>query len=285
MPTPDFLIIGAMKAGTTSLYNVLKSHPEINMSLVKEPNFFMVDKDRNGTWHLGINWYKNLFRNRLGLTAEASTAYTKFPTVLGIASRIHRINPNVRLIYLVRHPVDRAISHYLHNVIAGHEKRDIHKVLAGANQYVFTSMYFLQLQQYLMRFSKEQICIIVCEHMWANPNATLDRVCRFLGVASIALSDNKMVRRNASGLRTVEQVVDDPTNEAQQQLRLAMLGEPIKDDDSAQALGRALGFGSSERQRLVSRFTDDYQALTEFLGHPINEWDKDLVIDSSLSAR
>src|SRR5215210_7255111 len=107
---PDFLVIGAMKAGTTTLYNHLRGHPDIFMTSYKEPEFFVAEK----TWGRGTAWYQRLFADapdaaRLG---EASTSYSKCTEFTGVPERIHSLIPDVQLLYVLRHPIARIESMY-----------------------------------------------------------------------------------------------------------------------------------------------------------------------------
>ena len=108
--TPNLVIIGAMKAGTTSLHYYLNLHPEISMSKVKEPAFFI--EERN--WRKGIKRYSSLFTNQTSVVGEASTEYTKYPHFKEVPAKMHSTIPEAKLIYLVRDPIVRILSEYMH---------------------------------------------------------------------------------------------------------------------------------------------------------------------------
>ena len=115
---PSFLVIGAMKAGTTSLYHYLHAHPQVFMPSIKELDFFVA----GGNWGRGLHWYQKQFAGAgPGAVAvgEASTMYTKYPSVDGVPERIAAHLPEVRLVYVVRDPIDRIRSHYRHRVAVG----------------------------------------------------------------------------------------------------------------------------------------------------------------------
>lgn len=111
---PNFLIIGARKAGTTSMYYYLQAHPQVYMSPEKELKFFVPEKN----WTRGVAWYEQYFDEAGDAIAigEASPSYTRYPRSRGIPALIAEVLPKARLIYLVRHPVDRMVSHYLANL-------------------------------------------------------------------------------------------------------------------------------------------------------------------------
>src|SRR6185295_6140807 len=112
-PRPDFVVIGAMKCGTSTLHVQLAAQPGFFMSEPKEPNFFSDDAE----FARGEGWYRGLFAGagEGDLRGESSTHYTKLPThprtVERLASELGR---DLRFVYVVRHPVDRLVSHYVH---------------------------------------------------------------------------------------------------------------------------------------------------------------------------
>ena len=114
---PDFVIVGAMKSATSSLQEQLAAQPGIFMCTPKEPNFFS-DADQ---YAKGISWYSGLFAEapEESLMGEASTHYTKLPTYPGVVQRLKEHLPNARFVYVMRHPVDRLISHYIHEWSTG----------------------------------------------------------------------------------------------------------------------------------------------------------------------
>ena len=115
MMLPTFIVIGAMKCGTNSLHRYLKLHPQICMSSTKEPNYFVEEKN----YAEGIDWYQSLFKDSTKALGECSTNYSKRPFFQGVAQRIQAVLPDVKLIYLLRDPVERIISHYRHNFAEG----------------------------------------------------------------------------------------------------------------------------------------------------------------------
>lgn len=111
---PDFIIIGAMKCATSSLHTQLAQQPGIFMTTPKEPNFFSDD----GQFALGLSWYKNLFSDAQSgdICGESSTHYSKLPDYPQCIQRMSFYLPTVKLIYVMRHPIDRLVSHYIHQL-------------------------------------------------------------------------------------------------------------------------------------------------------------------------
>lgn len=178
---PNFLVIGAMKSGTTSLYHYLRAHPQIHMPVVKELNFF--NPMRN--WRRGVEWYEQQFVGASPETlaiGEASTSYTKYPWVSGVPGRIAKVLGDVRLIYVMRHPVERMRSHYLHNLVTGQEYRPIEQALLCEPMYLNISKYALQLEQYFEYFGEDQLLLIDSRNLRNDRECTLSSVFRFLGV-------------------------------------------------------------------------------------------------------
>ncbi len=177
---PTFLVIGAMKAGTTSLHRYLGAHPDIFMSETKELDFFVESKN----WPLGWEWYCGQFEPGRQMTArgEASTNYTKYPSFPGVPERIANFLPEVRLVYVLRDPVERIVSHVLHmwgaRGVVGALERD---VLDG--HVVACSRYALQLESYLEWFSPDQILVVFSGDLRHDRIRTLQRTGAFIGVA------------------------------------------------------------------------------------------------------
>jgi Sulfotransferase domain len=203
---PDFLIIGSQKCGTTSLYNYLTQHPCIYPAFTKEVGYF--DRYYSGD----LNWYRSHFpsslhkyyrhnlRKRPFLTGEASTGYIVIPQAL---QRIAHIMPHIKLILLLRNPVDRAYSHYHHSRRRGRETCSFeealqqetarigrhwqHMIAEGVyslevDDYAYRriGIYVHQVQVLMRLFPREQVVIVTTEQLARSPEAVFTRVVRFL---------------------------------------------------------------------------------------------------------
>lgn len=178
---PTFLVIGAMKAGTTSLHRYLASHPEIFMSRPKELNFFSDSEN----WRRGTQWYQQHFgkASRRALAAgESSTNYSKHPEYPGVPERIASILPDVRLIYVLRHPIERLVSHYQHRVARRRERESIEVALTNNPIYANASRYAMQIERYLDHFDREQLLLVQSSDLRGYRAGTMSRIYRFLGV-------------------------------------------------------------------------------------------------------
>jgi Sulfotransferase domain len=177
---PNLVVIGGLKCGTTSLHHYLNLHPAIHMSRPKELNFFVAELN----WSLGTDWYASHFRADAPVRGESSPHYTNLPRFAGVAERMSSVLPDARLIYMVREPVDRALSNYLHNVAGGYETRPVEEALADPDSaYVHRGLYAMQLEPYLKRFRRERIELVSREELKRDREQTMRRVFRFLGVA------------------------------------------------------------------------------------------------------
>jgi Sulfotransferase domain len=177
---PNLIVIGGLKCGTTSLHHYLNLHPQIEMSRPKELNFFVSELN----WELGRDWYASHFSERFPVRGETSPHYTNLPRFGGVAERMRTtLGIDARLIYMVRDPIDRMLSHYLHNVGGGYETRPMERVLTDPESaYVARSRYAMQLDPYLSEFGSERVAIVSREELKDGRAATMRRVFGFLGV-------------------------------------------------------------------------------------------------------
>lgn len=187
MRLPDFLIIGAAKSGTTTLYEYLCRHPQVFMSTPKEPEFFARDEN----YARGIEWYSSLFDNAKPdqICGEASTIYTRSPQFPHAAARIAQHLPQAKLIYVMRHPVDRAYSHYVQRIKTAQNKQKTLEIqetfedrIHRESFFLDSSNYILQIEQYLPFFPKESFLFLLMEDLIFDLPATLAKVCEFLEI-------------------------------------------------------------------------------------------------------
>lgn len=172
---PDVLVIGAMKSGTTSLHHYLDLHPEIAMSKVKEVDFFTEE----GNWSKGVDWYGRQLPDAARVIGESSTSYSKFPIYKGVPARIRATIPDVKLIYVLRNPIERIVSSELQWRELGLNPPDPEKAM---RDFIDTSRYFQQISQYLDHFPASSLHVLFSEDLLHNRAQTLRRIFEFLGV-------------------------------------------------------------------------------------------------------
>lgn len=156
---PDFIIIGTMKSGTTALFRQLDALPQFSLPKVKEPHFFSSEE----RWRRGWAWYSHIFANcDAGLmTGEASVSYTSAETSLVAARRAAALLPITPLVCILRDPVARLRSHYLHEVQRGREKRLFEVALQDPKSpYVSSSLYSQCLRPWVREAGLHRLCIV-----------------------------------------------------------------------------------------------------------------------------
>lgn len=179
--SPRLFLIGAQKAGTTSLAYLLDQHPDIAVSNPKEPGFFSAHYDR------GLDWYRNCYPERLPrVLLDASTGYTMAP-VHGQADdlvprRIKQHAPDARFIYVLRDPVDRTISAYWHDRRAGRPLGSLQQAVATEPFYADVSRYHQQIALYLAHFPLDRFLFIDFAELTANPVEVARRCIAFAGL-------------------------------------------------------------------------------------------------------
>ena len=193
---PDLIIIGAQKCGTTSLHHYLSLHPEILMTHKKELRFFVDGLN----WHKGVKWYKSHFTGEAKIYGESSPVYTNYPESDKVPERIFALVPTVKLIYIVRDPIERIISQYIHRIENGRESKTLAEALVNPrkNQYILRSMYYLQIKQYLHYFDPSSLLVLTTENLYKNPRETMSRVFQFLGVDAGFHSPKFVQKRHTS---------------------------------------------------------------------------------------
>lgn len=202
---PDFLIIGAMKAGTTTLYGDLGADPRVFFPSEKEPADLCHDRVLSGP---GRARYTSLFQpaGDAARCGEASTYYTMQPDYTGAASRAQAVlGPELRLIYLVRHPIARAISHHRHAVAAEDTTPDIDEAIRHDERFVNYSDYAMQLEPWLEAFGPDRLRVVVFERYTADRRGTIADLQRFLGLdPRPELVDPNVIRNTADSKRVTQ---------------------------------------------------------------------------------
>jgi len=164
---PNFIVIGAMKSGTTSLRYTLSCHPEVFMVYPKEPRFFYNDEN----YSKGLSWYSSFFEKAKGKKAigEGSGFYAWKARNSETVKRIANTIPDVKIIYMVRHPIERIASHWSWEIASGKPLGSIEKAIQENRQFIDMSMYWEQISEYRKYFKDEQIKVLFLEDLKSNP--------------------------------------------------------------------------------------------------------------------
>lgn len=193
---PDFIVIGAMRAGTTSLHDFLARHPDVGMPREKEVDFFVSAK-----WSRGIDWYSSQWSGGRRHYGEISPNYSKVDVFPGVARRIAGLLPNVKIVYVVRDPVERFVSQYRHMKARGFRLPDPLALCTGEpplpaeptrlghgepyRHILSVSAYARQLAQYLAVLPREQILVVDFGELLAEPERVLAGLQSFLDLSPV----------------------------------------------------------------------------------------------------
>ncbi|MDZ7629304.1 MAG: sulfotransferase [Parvularculaceae bacterium] len=199
MSLPDFVIIGAMKCGTSTLHAQLSRQPQFFMSAPKEPNFFSNDE----IYAKGEAWYRSLFAAapQGAIKGESSTHYTKLPTYPNTAARLAALIPQAKFIYVTRDPIERLVSHYIHEWTEGRISVPIEEAIEKHPELIAYSRYGYQLAPWINQFGAERILTVEFERMTAEPDATLKRIAAFLGAEGEVTWRDDLEAQNISAER------------------------------------------------------------------------------------
>jgi hypothetical protein len=192
----DFMIIGAQKCGTSTLFEILADHPSIVRCRKKEPHFFSSSPD----WKRDLPEYEELFTQKQGaLYFEASTSYTFYPLRnLRIWNDIFDYNPNMKFIYLVRNPIDRIISGYMHLYERGNTDLPIEKALIRERMLIDLTRYYTQVNPYVKKFGSSNVLIIDFDDLIHQRRIVLGTVSKFLGIDFAKFHAYENVHSNVS---------------------------------------------------------------------------------------
>jgi hypothetical protein len=277
---PNFVVIGGMKCGTTALWHYLRDHPYLYVpALRKNLEFFTPE----GAARYTIDWYAACFEDAPATAqavGEISTEYTKHPYITGVPMRMAEVVPDARLIYLARDPIERIVSHYLHQINTGYETRPFHLAITEEpdNRYLAFSRYHEQIEQFLPYYPAERILVLTSEELHADPAGTLARLCRFLGVNSDHIPAVPIIvhtraeKRNWNALGRV--IRRDPRTYDRYRYYLSRLPEPVRRfaDSLTGCRATTPDLGPDIRAFLRERLSPDVARLRAFCNHDIAGW-------------
>ena len=267
---PDFVIIGAMKAATSTLHDQLAQQRGIAMSEPKEPCFFSDDE----VFARGLEWYGMCFTAAAegDLRGESSTHYAKLPSLPHAAERLHAHRPDARIVYVLRQPIDRLVSHFMHGWSEGWYGDSIAEAVERDASLVDYGRYAMQLRPWLDRFGADRVLLVAYDVLRSRPQEELDRLGRFLG------ADSPLIWRDDLGARNV----------STERIRQGWFRRWFVDPALATALRRAAvpkalrtrvregmqmrqrpTLAEGDRARLAAIFDADLAELSAWIGRPI----------------
>ena len=290
------LVVGAMKAGTTTLAAVLQRHPRIAFCSRKEPGFF--SRDERYAW--GFEWYRGLFAHAKAgqLLCEASTCYSRSAVYPKAAERLAAASPHAKLIYVLRHPVERVYSHYCHVVrerfAKGERVPGLREVLDQDPECVSASEYARELRHLLRHFPREQILCLRFEEVSQDLSRAADAIAAFLEIEPFDEDTLRSVTaENVKGVNLQRHVALRTARRMRLSLPAKLL-KPVLSPEQRDRLMRSvairlerLGWGARERQtylnrlepltpqieaELHARLDPDTKELGEMLDWDVSNW-------------
>jgi hypothetical protein len=190
---PDVYLIGAAKAGTSTLANLLDQHPRVLVSQPKEPHFFTLNWDR------GLDWYASRFPNSdHSICIDASTTYSMAPLTgkestwldyhkyVGVPEKVYSMSPSAKFIYILRNPISRTYSAYWADIRGGNENKGFRTSIRENPFYLDVSDYHGQLSVWLNSFPLERFFLVLFEDLTEAPEVVARKCLRFLGVGEPA---------------------------------------------------------------------------------------------------
>jgi hypothetical protein len=278
---PNFLVIGAAKSGTTSLCAKLAQHPEIFVSNPKELNFFSHDENYLDK---GWPWYERFFADAGDAKAvgEGTPLYTYHAVRPHAPERIAKDLPEARLIYMVRHPLERIESHWRQIVHNGQTDQEFEQALRSNPEYIDASKYWRQIEQYRKAFPDERILILYFEEFTRDPDAVLRTTFEFLGVdpnvripdaaepvnsGSLHFRDGAVLAglRKLPGFAPLFNAARSVAPKPIKQRLLRIVRSPLKKAQWSEELARWA----------LDQVRDDVRAFLAFYGKPADYWDLD----------
>jgi len=246
---PNFFIIGAAKAATTSLSSLLESHPEAAMVRDKEPHFFSYDHHYKAGWKKYLRLYEHCVAQKA--IGDASTSYSRIRYYPAVVGRIKEHVPNARIIYMVRHPLDRMESAYVEHVCTADSRvfSSINEAVREMPMILDSSRYGEVFDAYRQKFDESRIKIVWFEEYVANTMAVFQEVCRFLGIDDKVKPDLERERTNSRERAAT---------------RMAAIGRP--------GIQVKTTWDDATRRWVIDQLRDDNCRFLDYFGKPRNYW-------------
>lgn len=300
MALPNFLIGGGVAAGTSFLSSALQCHPDIYLPQIQrpEPNFFHY----SWKFNKGLDWYQNSWFSNLGIQRAVGERSSLLLNSENAPERIRRSLPNIKLIFCLRNPIERAWANYRFTVLEGLEPLSFddaidHEELRTSeaseiwsevqpHAYLYRSKYSAGLNRYFEKFDRKNILLIKSEELGKNPLATLQRVCDFLGVRTrekfnFPVNFSSPIVRDRSLQVELRAFFKDRFSELVECIRKEEIVSPVviseKDKLMYEMLCQNLEVGKSilpenTRDKLRALLADEFIALRGLVDFSIDDW-------------
>lgn len=261
---PNFIGIGAQRAGTTWVYRCLREHPEVFMPEKKEIHFF------SSNFHQGAGWYSEYFSPQIGqnVCGEITPNYLNYSYV---PERIFKLVPSVKLFVILREPVDRALSAYHLFYEQRYKGKSFSEVCKYGSEIVNLGLYYEHLRYFYDYFTHDNIKVFLYEDIKENPRVFFEDICEYIGVSPYFTPNSLNVRYNRViypdlqklfRLVGCEYIVDS--------VKETWLGKWIKKQHAQKEQINCLGTG--ERKKLQKLFVNDISKLESLINKDLSSW-------------
>lgn len=270
---PDFFVIGAMKAGTTTLHQYLKQFPEVSLPRSKETDYFLTEEEHS----LGESWYRRQFNFARPLLGEVSPNYTKFDIFPGVPNRIFKRAPSAKLIFIARDPVERFAAHYRHSWSFGYTRIKPANLLQSdsGRHMIQCSLYSTQIERFFQFFGPSQFLFLDFKNLCMQPQFVCNEVADFLEI-------NRKTMQTVRPENTADQVARIP-GFAKRAARSSMIRrfdylipdaqrKLLRHALSFQTLEKAPDLGSNILDEVANILRVDAQRFRELSGMEFEEW-------------
>jgi len=281
MPAPNFVVAGTQKAATTWLYECLNEHKDVHVSSIKELHFFC-DPSNCGKsrQEMGIDWYLSQFETGVPCLArgECSIDYMFYPEIAG---KLFRLNPQMKILFILRNPIDRSYSAYWMRRRNHVNYPPFSEFIKKEDELLARGLYFQQIQEFRKFFADEQILTLIYEDISKDPYAFVSQVFDFLDV-------NSKFRPNSATQMIAETKQLNPyLGLLLYRFAAGILRYPpvlwswrhfkrltgVKRSQLSRSSGQKYSsMGEADRIRLADIFVDENEELFELIGRRIVEW-------------
>ena len=276
---PDFVVIGAMKCATSTVCAYFEDHPDVFMVPNCEPNFFSHDEE----FAKGPEWYEAHFQacNGQKLCGEGSNDYAWGQRYPETAARMAAYHPGLKLIYMVRHPIDRIVSAWIQNRSDSGDAVPATLdccVIEQPEVFIDQSLYWRNISRYRARFPDQQIFIGFLSDLNGDPQTFFFRLSKFLGTEAAPMAKRKHVNPSAG------KVVLSPLYTAVKKLPLTKIAKGIMPESFTDTLKHRFfarriedrpQFSPKVQRYVIDAVRDDAEKLLEYCGKPRGFWSFD----------
>lgn len=274
----NFAVLGAAKAGTSWVHSCLEEHPDIFVPREKELHFFGYPEN----YQKGVEWYESFFQQRPSASAVGEVC-PSYLTEDNVARRIFEYSPDVKLIAILRNPIDRAYSHYCMDLRSGLLSEDIDRELTTENKRIRQGLYYYHLDKFLKVFPPEQIKVLLYEDLQQNPKSFLKEIYSFIGVDlnfTPSILHTHQNQRKAlpkfqalySSLKSVEKWINDNSSHGRGMINYMRRYGYF---DSLHKLNQGETYpqlSSTAQKKLAEFYQPDLNLLEKFLDRDLSFW-------------